>query len=86
MAALNKGGWAQVWSVSCATAGNCAAGGVYVEPVEVDVELAPGRPVGALPEPAHPDQPPGTCQTLRTVGRPVIPTVCPVPTIVKPCG
>jgi hypothetical protein len=30
-AALNKGGFAQVWSVSCATAGNCAAGGVDVD-------------------------------------------------------
>jgi len=31
LAALNRGGFAQVWSVSCATAGNCAAGGVYVD-------------------------------------------------------
>ena len=28
-AALNKSGWAQVASVSCAAAGDCAAGGVY---------------------------------------------------------
>jgi len=28
-AALNKSGWAQVLSVSCAAAGDCAAGGVY---------------------------------------------------------
>ena len=30
-ATLNKGGWAQVWSASCATAGNCTAGGVYAD-------------------------------------------------------
>src|SRR6266487_439495 len=29
LGALNKGGYAQVDSVSCASAGNCAAGGVY---------------------------------------------------------
>src|SRR5215469_7635549 len=31
LAALNRGGFAQVCLVSCATAGNCAAGGVYVD-------------------------------------------------------
>jgi len=31
LGALNKGGFAQVWSVSCASVGNCAAGGVYVD-------------------------------------------------------
>ena len=30
-AALNKGGDAQVTSVSCASAGNCSAGGCYVD-------------------------------------------------------
>jgi len=30
-AALNSGGYAAVWSVSCATAGNCTAGGSYVD-------------------------------------------------------
>src|SRR5258705_5856440 len=29
--ALNKGGNAEVFSVSCASAGNCAAGGVYTD-------------------------------------------------------
>ena len=29
LAALNTGGFAQVYSVSCGTAGNCAAGGYY---------------------------------------------------------
>lgn len=29
--ALNKGGFAQVLSVSCASAGNCAAGGMYLD-------------------------------------------------------
>ena len=29
LAALNKGANAQVWDVSCASAGNCAAGGYY---------------------------------------------------------
>jgi hypothetical protein len=31
MAALNKGAGSQVYSVSCATAGNCSAGGSYVD-------------------------------------------------------
>src|ERR1022692_1755986 len=31
LAALNKGGYAQVMSVSCASAGNCAAGGIYAD-------------------------------------------------------
>jgi hypothetical protein len=30
-AALNKGGWAQIYSVSCAPAGNCSAGGYYTD-------------------------------------------------------
>jgi hypothetical protein len=30
-AALNKGGYAQVNSVSCGAAGNCSAGGVYTD-------------------------------------------------------
>ena len=34
LAALNTGGNAQVNSVSCASAGNCAAGGVYWQPSE----------------------------------------------------
>ncbi len=29
LGALNVGGYADVWSVSCASAGNCAAGGYY---------------------------------------------------------
>src|SRR5258708_12280571 len=29
--ALNKGGNAEVFSVSCASAGNCAAGGLYTD-------------------------------------------------------
>jgi len=32
LGALNKGGYADVFSVSCASAGNCAAGGVVDEP------------------------------------------------------
>src|ERR1022692_4476195 len=32
LATLNTGGYAQVWSVSCAPAGSCAAGGYYSEP------------------------------------------------------
>src|SRR5215467_12364624 len=31
LGALNKGGDAQVFSVSCASAGNCAAGGYYTD-------------------------------------------------------
>jgi hypothetical protein len=31
LAALNKGGTAQVYSVSCGAAGNCAAGGIYTD-------------------------------------------------------
>ncbi|HET7246179.1 MAG TPA: hypothetical protein VFJ07_15210 [Streptosporangiaceae bacterium] len=30
-AALNKGGVARVWSVSCASAGHCSAGGIYTD-------------------------------------------------------
>jgi hypothetical protein len=33
-AALNKGGWAQVSSVSCAPAGNCGAGGQYISGID----------------------------------------------------
>ncbi len=32
LGALNAGGSAQVVSVSCASAGNCAAGGSYMDP------------------------------------------------------
>ena len=31
LGALNKGGYAEVNSVSCASAGNCAAGGDYAD-------------------------------------------------------
>jgi hypothetical protein len=31
LAALNKGGYVQVWSVSCGSAGSCAAGGYYTD-------------------------------------------------------
>jgi hypothetical protein len=33
VAALNKGGFVDVPSVSCASSGNCAAGGTYTAPV-----------------------------------------------------
>jgi hypothetical protein len=32
LAALNKGGLAPINAVSCATAGNCSAGGSYADP------------------------------------------------------
>jgi hypothetical protein len=30
-AALNQGGYAEIYSVSCASAGHCSAGGIYVD-------------------------------------------------------
>jgi len=36
LAALNKGGYAEVLSVSCASAGNCAAGGYYTDGGNLD--------------------------------------------------
>ena len=31
LAALNQGGFANITSVSCASAGNCSAGGLYID-------------------------------------------------------